>query len=242
MRYFCIGLLASFAIAVFSASSGSASDLNEAPAPDRYSWTGCYLGAHVGYGWGDPTNTDNPGSDWFAGAPIKVDTDGVIGGGQLGCDYQATSNLVIGIEGSGSGADLNGSAIVNAPLASVNAKVDTDRLATLTGRVGVSFDRSLIYAKGGAAWAEDKYSGVWTVLGFTGAVSAKETRTGWTVGGGWEYALWKSLSAKIEYNYLDFGTDRVSFPAGAFGTYVGDIDETIHVVKVGLNYRFGANW
>ena len=105
----------------------------------------------------------------------------------------------------------------------------------------MSFDRSLIYAKGGAAWAEDKYSGVWTVLGFTGAVSAKETRTGWTVGGGWEYALWKSLSAKIEYNYLDFGTDRVSFPAGAFGTYVGDIDETIHVIKVGLNYRFGAN-
>jgi outer membrane immunogenic protein len=242
MLRFVIGLVFSWAVTIAAVNASLASDLYQTPASDRYSWTGCYLGAHVGYGWGDPTNTDNPGSAWFAGAPIKVDTDGVIGGGQLGCDYQATSNLVIGIEGSGSGADLNGSANVNAPLASVAAKVDTDWLATLTGRVGVSFDRSLIYAKGGAAWAEDKYSGVWTVLGFTGAVSAKETRTGWTVGGGWEYALWKSLSAKIEYNYLDFGTDRVSFPAGAFGTYVGDIDETIHVVKVGLNYRFGANW
>ena len=241
MRRFVIGLVLTSAVSA-AASAALASDLYQPPASsDRYSWTGCYLGAHVGYGWGDPTNNDNPSSAWFAGAPIKVDTDGVIGGGQVGCDYQATSNLVLGIEGSGSAADLNGSAIVNAPLASVNAKVDTEWLATLTGRVGVSFDRSLIYAKGGVAWAEDKYSGVWTVLGFTGAVSAKETRTGWTIGGGWEYALWNSLSAKIEYNYLDFGTDRVSFPAGAFGTYVGDIDETIHVIKVGLNYRFGAN-
>ena len=107
MRRFVIGLGLTLAVASAASTAGRASDLYQAPVSDRYSWTGCYLGAHVGYGWGDPINTDNPNSAWFAGAPIKVDTDGVLGGGQVGCDYQATANLVLGIEGSGSAADLS---------------------------------------------------------------------------------------------------------------------------------------
>src|SRR5215469_18804019 len=69
---------------------------------------------------------------------------------------------------------------------------------------GWAWDRWLIYAKGGAAWAGDKYSAFIPV--FDEQLEASETRTGWTVGGGIEWAFWSNWSAKAEYDYYDFGT------------------------------------
>lgn len=250
MKKFLLGTVALAALGV--AAPAIAADLPAkspvyAKAPvmaSVFSWTGCYVGAHAGYGWGRKSVTDNPASDWLLGAPFAVDTSGFLGGGQVGCNYQASRNFVVGVEGDFSFADIKGSAAVPTNLlVSLIARARTDWLATATARAGYSFDRSLIYVKGGGAWAHDIYGGDWNFGGgFLGTVGATEIRSGWVVGAGFEYAVTNNWTAKIEYNYMDFGTKAVSFPVAApgFGTYVGNINQKIQTVKIGVNYLFGG--
>ena len=108
-----------------------------------------------------------------------------------------------------------------------------DWTATLTARAGMAFDRWLVYAKGGAAWARDKYST--NFYAFPGS-EVTDTRLGWTVGAGVEYAFAPQWTAKLEYNYMDFGTRDVSFSPGTSTS----IDQQVHAVKFGVNYKFGA--
>ena len=111
----------------------------------------------------------------------------------------------------------------------------------MTGRLGWAGHRWLIYAKGGAAWAGDKYSA--NVPIFVEHIEANETRPGWTVGGGVEWAFWQNWSAKLEYDYYDFGTRDVTFTGAIFGVpevVPGiNVKQTISTLKVGINYRFG---
>lgn len=142
--------------------------------------------------------------------------------------------------------------------------VKTDFLATFTGRLGYAWDRLLLYGKGGGAFAHDKYRLASTVTAsvattdrdcftseggvgcsFTATRSflfnSSQDRWGWTVGAGLEYAFSGNWTAKIEYDYLDFGTKRVSFiDAGGFGSFDVDVRQRIHEVKFGINYLF--NW
>jgi outer membrane immunogenic protein len=100
---------------------------------------------------------------------------------------------------------------------------------------------ALFYVKGGWAWAhfEANTLSINTLNNaILNSVSGGETRNGWTVGGGVEYALAGSWSLKGEYNYLDFGTDRVT-RSGATVTRFRDAETHVQVVKFGLNYRFG---
>jgi len=243
MRRFQCALLATVAVIGF-ASIATAADMPvkaRPMAPVGYNWTGCYIGAHVGYGWGHATNTDDPSSNWFLGQAVDVNGNGLLGGGQIGCDYQFTSNFVIGIQGDLAAAGISGSTLVNAAPITVNAHAKTDWLGTVTGRLGYSFDSNLLYVKGGVAFAHDKYSGDWSAFGFSGTASGTDTRTGWLLGFGLEHAFDKNWSANIEYNYTGFGTHAVSFPVPppGFGTYIGDISQRIQTVKLGINYRFG---
>jgi outer membrane immunogenic protein len=140
----------------------------------------------------------------------------------------------------------------------VGAHTKIDRLGTITGRIGYSWDRALLYVKGGAAWVRDQYhlsidgtffNGGAVDLTFASIGSANDNRWGWTIGTGFEYGLTQNWSVKAEYNYLDFGTDRIGF-TGRCTVNCGappferafelDIRQHIHLVKVGINYRFGA--
>jgi outer membrane immunogenic protein len=144
-----------------------------------------------------------------------------------------------------------------------------DRVATIAGRFGLVAgpgDRTLFYVKGGAAYAKDDFAATTNEsvvncsvgvpagcldVNTNGALAASNTRWGWMVGAGLEFGLFDNWSAKVEYNYLDFGSDtvtlvgtenRVQLGAGLSETNavrrdVG-IDQTMHVVKFGLNYRF----
>ena len=85
----------------------------------------------------------------------------------------------------------------------------------MTGRLGWTWDRWMLYAKGGAAWAGDKYSA--DIPRFDEHILASQTRAGWTVGGGVEWAFWQNWSAKVEYDFYDFGTRDVSFTGTIFG-------------------------
>jgi len=105
---------------------------------------------------------------------------------------------------------------------------DHNWYATLTGRVGYAWDNWLWYVKGGAAWSDMEYR-------FGGFGTLSDTRVGWTVGTGVEWALAPQWSAKLEYNFLDFGKDTFNFAARPV-----DVDTHVHLVKAGINYRFGG--
>lgn len=253
-------LLASSALAF--AGSAFAADLPprmavKAPvvAAVPFTWTGCYLGAEGGYGWG--TKDFSPaeaGSFAPLGQTVRVKPQGGLAGGDIGCNYQFNGNWVVGIEGNYDWANIKDSAadpffggknLFNA----LSSK--TDALASVTGRVGYAFDRVLFYGKGGGAWARDRYDiitipligqivgGPSFVITPARDFTNTETRFGWTLGVGAEWAFADSWSAKIEYDHYDFGNRRNNlFDPTGVGPVLADIKQRIDTVKVGINYRF----
>jgi outer membrane immunogenic protein len=118
-------------------------------------------------------------------------------------------------------------------------------MGTATARIGYAWDRVLFFAKGGGAWMKDDYSATCNFGPIAAAtappancaatvITASDKRVGWTVGGGFEYAITRSWSAKAEYDFADFGTRREFFSDGE----AADIRKTVSVVKIGTNYRF----
>jgi outer membrane immunogenic protein len=216
-----------------------------APAP-TFSWTGCYIGAHVGWGWGKKDfGVFDTSFDPAPSLSGSVDTSGAIFGGQLGCDYQfgAGKGLggpgawVIGIQGSISGADINGAG--NNASADNGLRSKTDFLASITGRLGwAGWDpRVLLYVRGGVAWAHEKDQ-----VGSSGGF-ADQSRTGWTVGAGVEWAFAPNWSAFVEWDHYGFGSKSQTFITPESGTPTvlhADIKQDIETVRIGVNYRF--NW
>jgi outer membrane immunogenic protein len=198
-----------------------------APAP-VFSWTGCYVGAHVGYGWGKKDWSGTSGLGWL---DSSFNVDGWLGGGQLGCNYQfPASNWMIGIEGSIAAADIKGTGIDGYGYGYVDdAKITS--LGSVTGRLGWNGwnPQQLFYVKGGWAWARDAYD---SHSGSSHYYFA-QNRSGWTLGGGWEWAFAPKWSTFLEYDYYDFGTKT-----GETGGSLTDIKQTVHTVKIGVNYHF----
>ena len=205
-----------------------------APAAAPYSWTGFYVGAHIGGGlsgnqWSDPLRGSGQIDQGSHNAT------GLLGGLQAGYNWQM-GHLVLGVEGQYSFADLNGDHD-NASAASITDSASSalatgaDRfstkikgIATIAGRVGFAsdaMDRTLFYAKGGAAYARGHFGeqeifseiiclAPCITFNGTNSLGADANHWGWMVGAGLEYGLTQNWSAKIEYNYLDFGTKTVN--------------------------------
>ncbi len=95
---------------------------------------------------------------------------------------------------------------------------------------------SAVYGKGGVAFAHDNDSLNDT---FGNTASASLTRTGWTAGAGLEYAFAPNWTAKIEYDYLDFGNQTLNLPTLAFPTYSTNASLNVQEVKAGVNFKFG---
>jgi outer membrane immunogenic protein len=215
-----------------------------APAP-YFSWTGCYVGGHVGGGWGRKEFTDEfftPSSGVAPASFPAADTSGWVAGGQIGCNYQFTNNWVVGAEGSGSWANIKGS---SDPFFAGKAvfSAQTEWIASATARLGYAIDRWFIYSKGGAAWAGDKYQMPGTFAGAPFNYTGSETRSGWTIGGGVEWAFYQNWSAKVEYAYYDFGTrSLILVDPGPVGGLTGpdpsSIKQRIQTVAFGINYHF----
>ena len=214
-----------------------------APAP-VYSWTGCYLGGNIGGAWQRNHTTDVTSVPAF-------DTGGdsgssAIGGVQAGCDYQFSGNWVVGIQGMFDWADIRSSHVYG--LGTEVLGVTTKATSSLTGRVGYTIrPDALLYFKGGAAWARVDYSdqdpnSVPPYLGLSTA-----TRSGWTVGGGAEYAFQRNWSAFAEYDYIDLGSRNASLTyncgtssqCGFPNPYTYNVSHKTSQFLVGINYRFG---
>jgi outer membrane immunogenic protein len=233
-------LLATAALAALVSAPAMAADLAvkapvyKAPPPVyAFSWTGCYVGGNVGGLWArkEWSNTTFPGSG------TSFDADSWLGGVQVGCNYQFAGGWVIGIQGDYDWSDAKGSG--NDLFFAETDRTKIKSLASVTGRIGYSWDRFLGYVKGGVAWERDDHTVYDNTTGFL-VGSASATRSGWTVGVGGEYAFTDWLSGFVEYDYYDFGTSGTTLttPGGFFLSNV-DIKETKSVAKVGLNIRFG---
>jgi outer membrane immunogenic protein len=267
--------------AIVAAGPALAADLPvKAPpiaAAVPYTWTGCHVGGHVGGAW-DRTTYSDPGTlapPFFGGAPVltqnfanpgqsfSANSQGAfLGGVQAGCDYEFASHWVIGIGGDVSWTNLN--SLTNDPFfggknnAPVRFSARTDEIATLTGRVGYAWDRVLVYGKGGAAYAHDRYAQNNSAainnafLGcnngiaggpFVGCNTAGSAdRWGWTAGVGVEWAFATNWSAMIEYDHYGFDTRTLSMnvlnnsvPVIAANL---NVRHDIDTIKVGINYRF----
>ena len=198
-------------------------------------WTGCYVGAHIGGGWGRTVFSNTSPFVIPPGADVSVHPNGFLGGAQIGCDYQFAPNWVIGIANDFSWADIKGNE--DDPFfTNKNLAAKTEWIDTLAGRLGYAGATWMVYGLGGVAWASDRYD--LTINPGATVLSAKETRSGWVAGSGLEWRFAHNWSAKIEYNYLDFGTKTVTLTSGGGGQLPIDVSQRISLVKVGINYRF----
>jgi outer membrane immunogenic protein len=240
-------------VVLVAGGSAMAADLRiKTPAPvvSVYNWTGLYIGVHGGGDWFT--------KDWFApetptnhgGCYLVVRCDVSVGGhtasswlagGQVGFNYQV-SRWVFGVEAQISATSLEGSnAQPTFPFGFVITNhTKTDSLETAAVRLGFTWDRLLVYAKGGGAWAQDQF---WTSIpGLPVGQTRSETRGGGMVGVGIEYAFLQNWSVKLEYDHLDLGNrrERLLPTIAPIQPFEYDVRQTIDLVKVGINYRF--NW
>jgi outer membrane immunogenic protein len=200
----------------------------KAPMVPVFTWTGCYIGGNAGGLWAK--------KDWTGDATSSVDISSWLAGAQVGCNYQV-STWVFGIQGDYDWTNPSATATDAIFVETDRTKIKS--LASVTGRVGYAWDRFLGYVKGGGAWEQDEYSiSGFTLAGLPTAASASETRTGWTLGVGGEYAFTNWLTGFAEYDYYDFGTKADTF-SGNFTATV-NIKETKSVAKAGLNIKFGG--
>ncbi len=231
-----------------------------APAP-YFNWTGFYVGGNVGGGW---ANTDFSGTATDLGVTSTFsgtnNYSGVLGGGQIGANYQFTNNWVIGIEADVDWASLSNTASVctfaagvTTGCASNNNKIDD--FGTVRGRFGYAANNVLFYGTGGWAWANTTTSAALncagtgcptTSLAFTGgATSASATPSGWTAGGGVEWAFTRNWTLRAEYLHLQFNGVAETFSSTGtlltvpFTLTSGSTSNVgIDVARVGINYLF----
>jgi outer membrane immunogenic protein len=227
-------LLTGVALAALASASALAADLPrrqmpvKAPPPVEalaYNWSGFYIGAHGGAGFGEKCFTSGGSDDGCH------DSDGWLAGGQVGVNWQ-TGQFVFGLEFSGSFADITGDhASLQVPAFQYSSDINSIFLAT--GRVGLAFDRLLLYVNGGGAWVREELTAVGPVV----SDSVKKNRGGWTVGAGLEYGLSPNWSIAAQYNYIDLGDKSVNFVNNQF---TAQADQQLHLATVRLNYRFGG--
>jgi outer membrane immunogenic protein len=265
MRRSMFALLTAVGLSASLGQIASAADMPvkalvyKAPPPVVvFSWTGLYAGVHAGYGFGRrgadvdliPVNTT------FVPFTLRTDPKGFIGGAQAGYNWQRGA-FVLGLETDLSFAAMKGddsavpiSAITGLPLQNATqtsiseAHENIKLFGTVRARLGVTpADRVLVYVTGGLAYARIDYSGATRFFIPNGSVfqgSDSVTRTGWTAGGGGEWAFAANWSLKAEYLYYDLGdhtlfTTSVQVPNRSI---TDTFHDNGHIVRVGLNYRF----
>jgi outer membrane immunogenic protein len=207
--------------------------------PAHYDWTGLYVGGNVGVGLLMDSVTGAPP---IGATPLASGTTlgpvGLIGGAQAGLNIQFAP-VVIGGEVSWTSSNINGSSNANTTVAAPPTERFISNplwIATATGRAGYAANDWLFYAKGGGAvmrvgYEEDSLTG--GIAGPNQSVGAN--RKGFTVGGGVEYGLTENWSAKLEYDFFDFGTQTVNYNLTPVA-----INSRLEELTFGINYRF--NW
>ena len=261
--------IAALSILAASALPALAADLptrKEAPAPmvyaPLYSWTGFYVGANVGGIWGTGSTTVNsfvggvPALSAYFPNSLGNGPSGWLGGGQVGYNYQ-TGSFVLGAETDIDWTSLNRSgsytsaalpAALGGGTITTSGSARMDWLGTLrlrAGFVATADNRLMIYGTGGLAygggssWGSVVANG--TNLSWYGSNSP--TKTGWTIGGGLEYAITNNITLRGEYLYYDLGSQtETAVPNAAAAAALPGVYATTKTQFDGSIFRIGANY
>jgi opacity protein-like surface antigen len=208
-----------------------------------YDWTGFYVGGFIGIATADTGWSYLGVTNLSLGGSTSVHAAGFLGGGTLGYNRQF-GNFVAGFEADLGWTNASGGRSVPCPSGFLfNCDISLNWLSTITGRFGYAVDRLLVYAKGGLAVGEVSASSVWNPgviplnpgAGVQPAPAANifrasETSVGWTVGGGFEFALTQNWSSKAEVMYYDLGS----------ATY--QLDAPVRISRTGTLARMGVNY
>ena len=247
-------------------------------APSAYNWGGLYGGINVGYGFANGTTSTGSLGGTYSNTVGRVNTttplsaswsnsamtpSGVVGGGQIGYNYQITPMFVAGIEADIQAADM-GSTVKYATAnlsgngyTAINTAKNVDWFGTARARIGVvvpGYSNFLVYGTGGFAYGYvNNTVGVGTTLttinpvaGVSGSSTSGNTQVGWTAGGGieWSPQTFPAWSAKIEYLYTDLGSTNqaiyATYAAPGQGSFGGNHQSPtqFNVVRAGLNWHF----
>ena len=248
-------IVAAFAVAVgaiVGTGSASAADLGAVPYSKTpayivpvYDWSGGYVGANVGYGWGRSSDTSSlsiGGSPALFSDTASSNMNGVLGGAQIGYNSQI-QNWLVGVEldFQGTGQSSNHSftcpaGVCTGAVLPVTLGHQLDFFGTVRARAGLVVTPTvLLYATGGLAYGQIESN---TTL--VGATRSPNYNPGWTAGGGVEAAMGGGWSAKVEYLYLDLG--RVSPVSGVL--LIGSFNSRVtdNIVRAGFNYNFSYNF
>jgi outer membrane immunogenic protein len=241
MKHSSVRHLIAASLAGIGLSAGTvaiAADMPVAPPPPpAFSWTGPYVGLHVG---GAVAGTTTVSGTTAAGVPVSASfgRDGVFGGLHLGYNYQAGA-FVLGLQAEYNFAGITGNTTANIFTLSSSLR----QFGSVDGRVGIAFNRWLVYAIGGFAYADQRHSIITGAFPLTRDYGSNEY--GWDVGGGVEYAVTNNWTARVEYRYYNWGSkgftdpllnNTVAVPVVPYHTTT----ETMHTVRAGLTYKF--NW
>ena len=227
-----------------------------------WSWTGFYVGGHLGAGVGSTTVSNPYGPSAFGDA---VTTPAALLGLQAGYNWQISPQAVVGLEADTSFLDARGTntCLQISPLVvnqvGSNCNSSPRWTGTLTGRSGLITGvqgRTLVYGKGGLAWMHGDvtmdpnnqfYNSAAEALAVPTSLST--TRWGWTIGAGVEHAMTPAWSLKAEYDYSRFGNSNMTTPASSFiaGSLfpvppaTSSVAQDVHVLKLGVNYHMGQS-
>jgi opacity protein-like surface antigen len=250
-------------VAVFSLLLGTnlatAADLPSIVVAPRvlWSWTGFYIGGHVGAGFGTSQFSDAAGPAIYGG---NVRSPAAVGGGQIGANWQIPNSIwVLGVETDASAVGADGTATCLASSGfffSANCHVRQTASGSLTGRVGLAAGaqgRTLIYAKGGLAWLREQIDLTSNALVPQTSTGFDGTRWGWTVGAGVEKALTPAWSLRLEYDYANFSDIGVATPISLFqiglpsnflqtAGGITSVSQTVQTVKLGINLKLGEDF
>lgn len=232
-----IGLTALLAAPAMAADLAARPAVKAVAPPPVFSWTGCYVGVHVGAGKQSSDRVSDGGT--YGGV-------GAVGGAQAGCNLQ-WRQFVIGVEGEYWASGLRDRRFFQDQFATIE---DTSRNrwdGAVSLRSGFAFERAFIYGKLGVVWGKFEYAFDEVNPGnaFSQTTRGDAILTGVLIGAGFEYALTDNWTTKFEYNYIDFGNKIVNFaettcdPLGCADTsFRSTVKEVKHIAKVGVNYKF----
>ncbi len=237
------------------------------PPISVFNWTGFHIGAHGGYGWSHRnftnTITGSLGAAQQSASNSGSDNgSGIIGGGQIGYNYQFLNNLVVGIETDIDAADINSS--IAACVAGFGTAVcgtrgtEIENFGTVRARLGYAFNNLLLYGTGGWAWGQGTNKIQFTCLGpgcpqtsgipptSPAPIGVDVNPFGWAAGAGAEWAFLPNWTLRAEYLHLQFNgvtEDRSkssSFSPSLFVTSHVSSNMGVDTVRIGVNYLI--NW
>jgi outer membrane immunogenic protein len=236
----------------------------QSPVP-VFNWTGFYLGGNFGGAW---VHTDITVNATGTVGSIQLPTtlrsgstngSGIIGGGQIGFNYEFPASWVVGIEADIDATHITGSESACTAVGCTGHDTTLEDFGTVRGRLGYAFNNVLVYGTGGWAWSNVTSTAIVTCFGrgcpgtsllnssvsFAGAPSG--SLNGWTAGGGVEWGFLPNWTLRGEYLHLQF--DGIEANPSFSGIVLGfpvtrtahvSADASIEVVRVGVNYLF--NW